>query len=164
MVQIKLMRMPDFRSCITATERDMATDCLLSALASVLRYCCLGGRKGIRPVKNWAVGCWQLMPLPLTVSCFNRIQIGFTFLVPAHLGSPGQRAVKQVCVLPVWCRSIAADVDEVSVCFHNLVLCFLSVFFSCSKKKMAWVVNSKNALYGSQAVMCLDSFVVCSTM
>jgi len=40
----------------------------------------------------------QLMPLPLTVSCFNKIQIGFTFLVPAHLDSPGQRAVKHVCV------------------------------------------------------------------
>jgi len=31
----------------------------------------------------------QLMPLLLTVSCFSRIQIGFTVLVPAHLGSPG---------------------------------------------------------------------------
>ena len=40
----------------------------------------------------------QLMPLRLTVSCFSKIQIGFTFLVPAHLGSPGQRAVKRVCV------------------------------------------------------------------
>jgi len=40
----------------------------------------------------------QLMPLPLTVSCSNKIQIGFTFLVPAHLGSPGQRAVMRVCV------------------------------------------------------------------
>ena len=30
----------------------------------------------------------QLMPLPLTVSCFSKIQIGFTFLVPAHPGSP----------------------------------------------------------------------------
>ena len=40
----------------------------------------------------------QLMPLPLTVSCFSKIQIGFTFLVPAHLGSPGQKAFKQVCV------------------------------------------------------------------
>ena len=38
----------------------------------------------------------QLMPL--TVSCFSKIQIGFTFLVLAHLGSPGQRAVKRVCV------------------------------------------------------------------
>ena len=40
----------------------------------------------------------QLMPLSLTVSCFSEIQTGFTFLVPAHLGSPGNRAVKQVCV------------------------------------------------------------------
>jgi len=35
----------------------------------------------------------QLMPLPLTVSW-----IGFTFLVPAHLGSPRKRAAKWVCV------------------------------------------------------------------
>jgi len=41
----------------------------------------------------------QLMPLPLAVSCFSKIQIGFTFLVLAHPGSPGQRAVKRVCVL-----------------------------------------------------------------
>jgi len=41
----------------------------------------------------------QVMPLPLTVSCFSEIQIGFTFLVPAHPGSPGKRAVKQVFVL-----------------------------------------------------------------
>jgi len=40
----------------------------------------------------------QLMPLPLTVSCFSKIQIGFTFLVPAHPGSPGKKAVKRVCV------------------------------------------------------------------
>jgi len=31
----------------------------------------------------------QRMPLPLTISCFSKIQIGFTFLVPAHPGSPG---------------------------------------------------------------------------
>ena len=41
----------------------------------------------------------QLMPLPLTVSCFTKIQIGVTFLLPAHLqGSPGKRAAKRVCV------------------------------------------------------------------
>jgi len=62
---------------------------------------------GIRPVKNRVVGCWRgylsramcrFATLPLTVSCFSKIQIGFTFLVPAHLGSSGQRAVKRVCV------------------------------------------------------------------
>jgi len=82
-------------------------------LLSVLWRCWLGGRKGIRPVKTewWGVGvviCLergadlhaQLMPLPLplTVSCFSKIQIGFTFLLPAYLGSPGKRAVKRVCV------------------------------------------------------------------
>ena len=65
---------------------------------SVLWRCSLGGRKGIRPVKNWVVRCWrgylsgvsadlhtaQLLPLPLTVSCFSKIQIAFTFLVPAY--------------------------------------------------------------------------------
>jgi len=40
----------------------------------------------------------QLMPLPLTVSCFSKIQIGSTFLVPAHPGSPGKRAAKRVCI------------------------------------------------------------------
>ena len=40
----------------------------------------------------------QLMPLPLTVSCFSKIQIGFTFLVLAHPGGPEKRAVKWVCV------------------------------------------------------------------
>ena len=41
---------------------------------------------------------FQLMPLLLTVSCFSKIQIGFAFLVPAHLGGPGERAVKRVFV------------------------------------------------------------------
>jgi len=45
----------------------------------------------------------QLMPLPLTVSCFSKIQIGFTCLVPAHPGSPGKRAVKRVCVCVCVC-------------------------------------------------------------
>jgi len=40
----------------------------------------------------------QLMPLPLTVSCFSKIQIGFTFLETAHPDSPGKRAIKWVCV------------------------------------------------------------------
>ena len=40
----------------------------------------------------------QLMPLPLTVSCFSKVQISFTFLVLAHPGSPGQMVVKRVCV------------------------------------------------------------------
>ena len=45
----------------------------------------------------------QLMPLPLTVSCFSEIEIGFTFLGLAHLGSLGKRAVKVVCVCVFVC-------------------------------------------------------------
>jgi len=62
----------------------------------------LGGRKGIRPVKTerWGAGVViglerdadlhmaQLTPLPLTVSCSSKIQIGFTFLVPAYWVAP----------------------------------------------------------------------------
>jgi len=50
----------------------------------------------------------QLMPLPLTVSCFSKIQNGFTFLVLARLGSPRQRAVKlvYVCVLTAGCLQL----------------------------------------------------------
>ena len=41
----------------------------------------------------------QLMPLPLTVSCFSKIQISFTFLVLADPGSPGKRPLNRyVCV------------------------------------------------------------------
>ena len=68
---------------------------------------------GIRPVKTewWGAGvvvCLergadlhmaQLMPLPLTVSCFSKIHIGFTFPVPAHPGSPGKGPLNGcVCV------------------------------------------------------------------
>ena len=43
----------------------------------------------------------QRMSLPLIVSCFSKILVDFTFLVLAHPGSPGQRAVKRVCVCVV---------------------------------------------------------------
>jgi len=39
------------------------------------------------------------MPLPLTVSCSSKIQIGFTFLVPAYPGCPGKEAVKWLLLL-----------------------------------------------------------------
>jgi len=45
----------------------------------------------------------QLMPLSLTVSCFTKIQIGCILRVLAHLGSPGKRAVKRVCVCVCVC-------------------------------------------------------------
>ena len=59
----------------------------------------------------------QLMPPPLTVSCFSKIQIGFTFLVLAHPGSPGKRAVKRV-----WC---GGDGDNPLLLIHHTQNCAL---------------------------------------
>ena len=71
---------------------------------------CFYAKEGHPAWKTWVLGCClecgadlhmaQLMPLPLTVSCFSKIQIGFTFLVPVHLGSVGKRAVK-LCIVVV---------------------------------------------------------------
>jgi len=105
---------------------------------SVLWRCWLGSRKGIWRVKNWVVGCWHsylsearcrhawLLPLPLTVSCFTKIQIGFTFLVPAYPGSPRQRAVKRVCVCV--CACVRACV-RACVCACVCVLGFKILYF-----------------------------------
>ena len=92
-------------------------------LPPVLWRCWLGGRKGVRLLKNWVMWCRhdylsgarhmaQLTPLPLTVSCFSKIQIVFTFLVPAHPGSPRQISVKWGGV----CASILVSV--LCLCTH----------------------------------------------
>ena len=47
------------------------------------------------------------------------IQIGFTFLVPAHPGSPGQRAIKWVCMCHTWLHNIPARLSS-SVSFWSL--------------------------------------------
>jgi len=61
----------------------------------------------------------QLMTLPLTVSCFSKIQIGFTFLVPAHPGIPRQRAVKRVFVCVCVCMSFPCYA-KTSVILNNI--------------------------------------------
>ena len=73
----------------------------------------------------------QLMPLPLTVSCFSKIQIGFIFLVPAHVGSPGQRAVKR-CLLN----------DVFMLNFNTLVLglYFIAMFLLSHIVMLVWYV------------------------
>ena len=57
----------------------------------------------------------QLMPPPLTVSCFSKFQIGFTFLVPAHPSSPGQRAVKHVVMDVSSYRPMGASVARLII-------------------------------------------------
>ena len=61
----------------------------------------------------------QLMPLPLTVSCFSKSRLVFTFLVPAYPGSPGKRAVKRVCVcvcVCVWDRRTLVNHNQRLLC------------------------------------------------
>jgi len=58
----------------------------------------------------------QLMPLLLTVSCFSKIEVGFTFLVPAYPGSPGKRAVQ--------CLIYSAYITWQDVC----CICFVGNF------------------------------------
>jgi len=63
----------------------------------------LGDRKGIRPVKTEWCGAGVVICLEqgadLHMAQLTKICIGFTFLVLAHLGSAGKRAVKRVCVM-----------------------------------------------------------------
>ena len=58
----------------------------------------------------------QLMPF--TVSCFSKIQIGFTFLVLAHLGSAGKRAIKRVCVCVCVCATATTTTTTVGLTCH----------------------------------------------
>jgi len=89
---------------------------------SVLWLCWLGGRKGIQPVKSewWGAGMvirleWganlhtaQLMPLPLTASCFSKIQMVLAFWYRLTRGSPGQKAVKRVYVyVCIWIYTVS---------------------------------------------------------
>ena len=121
----------------------------------MLWRCWLGDRKGIRTVKTerWSAGvviCLerdadlhmaQLMPLPRTVSCFSKIQIGCTLLVPAYLGSPGKRAVKRVCVCVCVCvlKAIgptpAAQPAYLAIGLNGLLL------FGCKSETTSCVVD-----------------------
>ena len=67
----------------------------------------------------------QLMPLPLTVSCFSKIQIGFTFLLPAYPGSPGKRAVELVCVCVCCLTSLASQCSPLDAIMLAVTVCVL---------------------------------------
>ena len=70
----------------------------------------------------------QLMPLPLTVSCFSKFQIGFTYLVPAHLGSPGKGPLN-VCVCVCVCVNSVEKYKRLK-----------------AQEKRSWCVNDSNAV------------------
>ena len=86
----------------------------------------------------------QRMPMPLTVSCFSKIQIGFSFLVPAHLGSPRQRAVKRVCVcvcVCFWYRLtwVVPDKGPLNGC---VCACLLNLMFLCKSTRCGLLNNA----------------------
>jgi len=113
----------------------------------------------------------QLMPLPLTVSCFSKIQIGFTFLVVAHPGSPKERAVKCVCVC-VLCV-LTTYVDKKWTCKINH---YTMIEFCCSSYLpmfyCAWCVYS--IIYNNLALITSNdkkslftayrNFVICTSI
>ena len=120
---------------------------------------------------NWVVMCWrgylsgarcrlaaQLMPLPLTVSCFSEIQIGFTFLVLARPDSPGKRAVKRLCVCV--CVRVRVRV-RVRVCENNDAIVFLWCH-SATAVVSEWIVlyRTMAAEYSTVAVPLQRSSLV----
>jgi len=73
-------------------------------------HCCLGGRKGIRPVNKWeddGGGHWLVDGVAASrvvgvSASVNNLPLPYksrsSLLAPAHLGGPGKRAVKRS-----WC-------------------------------------------------------------
>jgi len=139
--------------------------CAFSALTLLVGWqeCWLGDKKGVRPVKTewWVAGMvicleWgadlhmaQLMPLPLTVSCFSKIQIGFTFLIPAHPRSPGQRAVKWVCVC---------------VCDSDCWICLglrMSAVLSDNPHTLGWLCPRVPGLYSHSNYVSISACSYC---
>jgi len=57
------------------------------------------------------------MPLPLTVSCSSKIQIGFTFLVPAYPDCPGKEADKWLLLL-LLCFMVSSWLSVITSHWH----------------------------------------------
>ena len=107
----------------------------------------------------------KLVPLPLTVSCFSKIQIGFTFLVLTHLGSPGQRAIKWVWVV--------LDKGPLNgcVCVYNLVIRLCNIKQKLSdktnmpslKKSADHLPQSQNNIYQKRSSTLLTAHFASDT-
>ena len=102
----------------------------------------------------------QRISLPLTVSCFSKIQIGFTFLVPAHPGSPGQRAVKRMCVCCVLYQAkqklSTAGVNSLALLIKKLL-----IIVSRPSRLLECLVIAATPCFstqGTQLVHCSDVF------
>jgi len=86
----------------------------------------------------------QLMPLPLTVSCFSKIQIGFIFLVPAHPGSPGKGPLNArvcVCIIRKCDVSTCSIMKEISMYIQNYHAIHCTLYLTSSAGKLAGVLQ-----------------------
>ena len=121
--------------------------CIIIKFPSVLSW--LGGRKGVRPVKNWMVGCWrgclgwgadlhiaQQMPLPLTISCCSKsrlvlrfLVLPFWYLLTQVVPDNFRRAVKRLCV-----------------CVCIIIKCYIKSF--CHYRELFLVSDVKNLQLG----------------
>jgi len=141
---------------------------------SVLWHCWLGGRKGIRPLKTecWGAGvvicleqgvdCLhmvQLMPLPLSVSCFTKIQIGFTFLVPAHPGSPdkvsGSGIRWAICKSAPHSRHITTPAPQHSVSYYANSTAYLITAIS----KVCILKTEGNMMWQNTRYLIFKSYI-----
>ena len=104
--------------CFTGDPREICFTCILllvvgleRVVPSVLWHCWLGGRKGIRPVKNWAVGCW------CGLSVWSEVQTCI-WSSWCHCHSLSLVSVKSRLVLPFWYRLtwVVPAVRRVCVC------------------------------------------------
>ena len=110
----------------------------VKCLPSVLWRCWLVGRKGIRPVKNWVVGCcvvvWdevqtlhiaQQMPVPLTISCSAKsrlvstcLVLPFWYLLTRVVPDIFQKSSKTVVCVCVCVTELSVGTGKLSVCLN----------------------------------------------
>ena len=118
---------------------------------------------------------FQLMPLPLTVSCFSKFQIGFAFLVPAHPGSPGKGPLNGcvcVCVcwyscgeIRTWHEVLVGDADGAQcVVRHRLneVGDHRALVVGCKRTRLAVVSDNPRTSEDTVRVTIRDAILTCA--
>ena len=116
----------------------------------------------------------QLMPLPLTVSCFSKIYTGFTFLVVAYPGSPGKgplngcvcmigqlndvlaiQAVRLLCYFSLWtfvCLQVSCFSLYIPWCSHQQLYSYDTCGWNCHWLSSAFSSNSQRTCLASAVV------------
>ena len=94
---------------------------------SVLRCCWLGGRKGIRPVKNSVVGCWR--------GCLSGARFRLAYGPADAAATHSLASEKFRSVLPFWYRLtwVVQDKGPLNVC--RLVVAAIYWIFA-----MCWLI------------------------